>query len=90
MKLNPDGKIKDLCKLLSEILDCTEKDVFDETEKLLYNILPKKSLQGYGAKEEDLIIFTENVVTKQGRLMANAYVPLDKDTIYEIYKSLFQ
>ena len=89
MKLNPDGKIKDLCKLLSEILDCHEKDVFDETEKLLYHILPKKSLQGYGVKEEDLIIFTENVVTKQGRLMANAYVPLDKNTIYEIYKSLF-
>ena len=52
-------------------------------------ILPKKTLQGYGAKEEDLDIFTDNVITKQGRLMGNAYIPLDRDTIYNIYKSLY-
>ncbi len=71
---------------------CNEEvliNVFDEIENLLYKILPKKTLQGYGAKEEDLDIFTDNVITKQGRLMGNAYIPLDRDTIYNIYKSLY-
>lgn len=89
MKLNPNGKIKELCELLSEVLSCNEENVFDEAEKLLYKILPKKSLRGYGAKEDDLITFTENVITKQGRLMGNAYILLDRDTIYSIYKTLY-
>ncbi|WP_455539750.1 4-hydroxybutyrate dehydrogenase [Terrisporobacter sp.] len=88
-KLNPNGKIKRLNKILSETLDCSEENVFDEIENLLYKILPKKSLKGYGTTEEDLQLFTDNVITKQGRLMSNAYVSLDRDTIYNIYKSLY-
>ena len=41
------------------------------------------------AKKEDLELFTDNVLTKQGRLMGNAYIPLDRETIYNIYKSLY-
>lgn len=88
-KINPNGKISRLNKILSEILNCSSSEVFTEIENLLYEILPKKSLSGYGATEEDLLLFTDNVVTKQGRLMGNAYVPLDKDTIYNIYKTLY-
>ena len=88
-RLNPNGKLEKLNKVLAEILNCSVENVFDEIENLLYKILPKKTLQGYGAKEEDLDIFTDNVITKQGRLMGNAYIPLDRDTIYNIYKSLY-
>ncbi len=88
-KINPNGKIKRLNNILAEILNCPEEGVFEELEKLLYEILPKKSLKGYGATEEDLLLFTDNVLTKQGRLMGNAYVQLDKDTIYNIYKTLY-
>lgn len=88
-KLNPDGKLGRLNKILAEILDCSAENVFDEIENLLYKILPKKSLKGYGTTEKDLEFFTDNVITKQGRLMANAYIPLDRDTIYNIYKSLY-
>lgn len=88
-KLNPNGKIKRLTNILSEVLNCSEKEVFEELEKLLYKILPKKSLSGYGVTEEDLILFTNNVLTKQGRLMKNSYVDLDRDTVYNIYKSLY-
>ncbi|MDU6984782.1 MAG: 4-hydroxybutyrate dehydrogenase [Terrisporobacter othiniensis] len=88
-KLNPNGKIKRLNNILVEILNCSEEEVFEELEKLLYKILPKKSLKGYGATEEDLLLFTDNVLTKQGRLMSNAYVTLDRDTIYNIYKTLY-
>ena len=88
-KLNPQGKIQKLNNILTDILNCSEKEVFEEMEKLLFKILPKKSLQGYGAKKEDLELFTDNVLTKQGRLMGNAYIPLDRETIYSIYKSLY-
>lgn len=88
-KINPHGKISTLNTLLAQILNCSEESALDEIENLLYKVLPKKTLQGYGAKEEDLMIFTENVLTKQGRLMGNAYVSLDKETIYNIYKSLY-
>lgn len=88
-KLNPSGKIKKLNNILTEILNCSEKEVFEELDNLLYKILPKKSLKGYGVTEEDLVSFTENVIIKQGRLMANAYTPLSKDIVYNIYKFLY-
>lgn len=53
------------------------------------HLIPKKALHEYGVKEEELEEFTEVVMTKQGRLMANNYVKLDRDTIYGIYKTLF-
>lgn len=56
---------------------------------LLNHLIPKKALHKYGVKEEELEEFTEVVMTKQGRLMANNYVKLDRDTIYGIYKTLF-
>lgn len=52
-------------------------------------LIPKKSLHEYGVKEEELEEFTEVVMTKQGRLMANNYVELDRNTVYGIYKKLY-
>ena len=56
------------------ILFLKEKDVLD------VHILSDQS---------SLELFTDNVLTKQGRLMGNAYIPLDRETIYNIYKSLY-
>lgn len=88
-KLNPNGKIQKLNSIFADTLNCSENNALDEIEKLLFKILPKKSLRGYGTKEEDLMMFTENVLNNQGRLMANAYTTLSKDTIYNIYRSLY-
>lgn len=52
-------------------------------------LIPKKSLHEYRVKEEELEEFTEVVMTKQGRLMANNYVELDRNTVYGIYKKLY-
>ena len=41
-------------------------------------------------KEEELKDFTENVMTKQGRLMANCCVPLKEEDVYGIYKALYK
>jgi len=71
MKLNPTGKIKRLSSILVKLLGCQEDSVYDELEKLLNKILQKKLLHEYGVTKEELISFTDSVMEKQGRLMAN-------------------
>jgi 4-hydroxybutyrate dehydrogenase len=40
-------------------------------------------------KETDLADYADIVMTKQGRLMANNYVPLDREMVLGIYKRLY-
>lgn len=89
MTIDPDGDIKILNAILAEILGCAEADVYEEIEKLLDVVLPKKSLSAYGVKPEEVEAFTENVMTKQGRLMANNYVELSREDVFEIYSSIY-
>ena len=58
-------------------------------EKLLDQILPKRPLREYGVTREDLPVFTHSVVTEQGRLMANNFVPLDAARVLKIYTELY-
>lgn len=88
-RLNPTGKITKLNKFLAGVLNCKEDEVYVKIEELLNVLIPKKQLREYGLKEEELKVFTESVMTKQGRLMANNYVELNEETVYEIYKSLY-
>lgn len=88
-RLNPEGKIAKLNKFLADILNCNEDEVYTKIEELLNVLIPKKQLREYGLKEEELREFTQSVMTKQGRLMANNYVELNEETVYEIYKSLY-
>lgn len=87
--LKPIGKITKLNRFLAEILGCREDKVYTEIEKLLNVLIPKKPLHEYGVSEEELKEFTENVMTKQGRLMVNTYTELTREIVYEIYKSLY-
>lgn len=88
-EIDPEGSIKELNKYLSEILECKPEEVYEEIEVLLNHLIPKKALHEYGVKKEELKEFTEVVMTKQGRLMANNYVKLDQETVYGIYKELY-
>ncbi|MDF2505588.1 MAG: alcohol dehydrogenase, class [Clostridium sp.] len=87
--LKPNGKIKKLNAFLCEILHCREEDVYVEIEELLNVLIPKKPLCEYCVSEEELRDFTESVMTKQGRLMANNYTELTEETVYRIYRSLY-
>ena len=87
--INPNGTIKTLNHILAEILECEDHLVYDELESLLDKILPRKPLHLYHVTENDLLTFTNTVMTKQGRLMANNYVVLDTDTVLSIYSKLF-
>lgn len=88
-RLKPLGKIQVLNQVLAECLDCTEDVVYKELEKLLDQILQKKNLSEYGVQKEELIAFTENVMTKQERLTANNYTPMDAATILGIYHMVY-
>lgn len=85
MSLNSTGKISQLNKVLSSLLQCEEIQVYSEMDKLLNKILPLKKMSAYGAKESDIAVFTENTVQKQTRLTGNGYIPLDPETVRSIY-----
>jgi 4-hydroxybutyrate dehydrogenase len=88
-KSNPSGKIKQVNKIICDILGCKEEAVYAELEKLLTAILKRKPLREYGVTREDLDAFTENVMTKQGRLTANNYVPMDAAAVRAVYETLW-
>jgi len=87
--LQPEGKIQKLNAILAEVLSCGMDNVYETLEALLNKILQKKSLHEYGVKEEELPVYTEVVMTKQGRLTANNYTKLDAEDVLRIYQSLF-
>ncbi len=88
-RLNPTGKIGTLNSLITDILGCKPDAVYDELEKLLNKILQRKPLREYGVTRDDIAAFTDNVMTKQGRLTANNYVPLDAAAVRKIYEELY-
>lgn len=89
MELRRDGEIAVLNQYLADLLGCMPDVVYDELEKLLDQILPKRPLREYGVTREDLPVFAHSVVTEQGRLMANNFVPLDEARVLKIYQELF-
>ena len=89
MEIKSDGEIATLNQYIADLLHCDVKNVYSELENLLNQILPKKSLQQYGVTKEDIISFTDNVEQTQGRLMANNFVPLDRQCVYKIYQELY-
>lgn len=89
LELKTDGEMAVLTAFIAGILGCKTEDVFEELEKLLNVLIPKKALHEYGVKEEELEIFTDSVMENQGRLMANNFVPLDRERVLKIYRELF-
>ncbi|EHI57128.1 MAG: 4-hydroxybutyrate dehydrogenase [Hungatella hathewayi] len=89
MELKSDGQIQKLNRHMASILGCEEQDIYQELERLLNVLLPRKSLKEYGVTEEELQTFTDSVMTEQGRLMSNTFVPLSRQQVYEIYRRVY-
>lgn len=86
----PDGKIKEVNKLLKDLLDSQDDaKVYDDLESLLSNLIDKKQLRCYGMKEEEIDIFATSVIETQQRLLKNNYVELKLQEIKKIYRSLY-
>lgn len=88
-RLKPQGKIRELKKMLAALLECEEEVVYDKLEELLNHLCMKKAIHEYGVPKEELREFTESVMKGQGRLMANNYTELSEDDVYEIYGQLW-
>lgn len=89
-RLQPEGKIQKLNRLFCECLGCEEILVYDKLEELLGQLLKKKKLKEYGVKREELPVFVETVMTKQGRLTANNYAELSREEMLSIYEKLYE
>ena len=89
MEIKQDGEIAVMNRYLAELLGCGVEEVYDKLEELLNQILPKKPLHEYGMTREDIDEFAHSVITSQGRLMANNFVPLDEDRVRKIYTELY-
>ena len=86
----PENKnIRELENHLAEILTCRAADAFYRLERLLQNILEKKTLQEYGADVPMLESWSREVEESQQRLLKNSPVPLTQTDIFEIYKNIF-
>lgn len=89
MELKRDGEIAVMNARLAGLLDCGAEQVYDKLEELLNQLLPKKALREYGVTREDIDTFTKAVMTTQGRLMDNSFVPLDAERVRKIYTELY-
>lgn len=89
MEVRTDGAIAEINALLARLLGCGIPQVYDRLEELLNNILPKQPLRAYGVTEAELPEFAKSVITMQGRLMGNSFVPLDEARVLKIYRELY-
>jgi 4-hydroxybutyrate dehydrogenase len=89
--LNPNGKIKELIRLIAgKIGGAADGDTFDRLGDFLNDIIKAKKLSEYGMKKEEIELFSQNVIEKQQRLLVNSYVPIALPDIINIYKNLYQ
>lgn len=89
-RLDPDGKIKEVNKILADILGTKDvSSVYDDLSGVLDKLLARKPLKEYGMKEEEIDGFTDSVIAGQQRLLANNYVPLSREEIRGIYERLY-
>jgi 4-hydroxybutyrate dehydrogenase len=89
-QLAPQGKIKAFNELVASALGLhKEADIYAELDKLLNCIWQKQKLQTFGMQQDEVLGFTESVIEKQQRLLANNYTALSKEVILDIYKNLY-
>ena len=89
LEIKKDGAIDELAGYLADIFSCGKEQAFTEMFNLLDQILERKSLKSYGADDEMLKRWTEEVITGQQRLMKNNFVFLDAERVLKIYRELY-
>ncbi|MCL2111471.1 MAG: 4-hydroxybutyrate dehydrogenase [Clostridiales bacterium] len=91
-KKAPNGKIRELTKMLSEMLnlDATYSGpVYDEFDTFLDRLIAKKPLREYGMTEAQIDEFAESTVANQQRLLVNNYVFLEDGEYRAIFADLY-
>ena len=88
-KNNGDGKISELTKLISSIINAKEEDCYLELENLLNNLIRRKNLKEYGMTIDEIEKFSHSVMKNQQRLLKNNYVSMEIKDMEKIYESLY-
>lgn len=89
LEMKTTGEITVLNEFFAEILGCESKIVYEEIDKLLGHLLQKKPLREYGMTEKEIEEFADSVLENQQRLLANNFVPFDRNRIIKIYRELY-
>ncbi|MEG0830162.1 MAG: 4-hydroxybutyrate dehydrogenase [Anaerovoracaceae bacterium] len=89
MKKDPNGKIAKANQIFADILGCDVKNVYDELEKFLNQLIAKKPLREYGMTEAQIDEFAKSTIENQQRLLGNNYVALSDAEIKEIFTNLY-
>lgn len=77
--------LESLKRVLAANLDCPPEDALSALERLLESFYPRSGMAALGACPADIPVFVDAVQRRQGRLMANACVPLTPAQLAEIY-----
>ena len=91
-KKAPNGKIRHLTKILSNVLDLDATysgPVYDEFDSFLGKLIAKKRLRDYGMTIDQIEEFTKSTVENQQRLLSNNYVPLEDAELRGIFEALY-
>lgn len=88
-KKEPNGSIRKINARIAEIIDVEIEQVYDGLESLLGKLLKKNPLSSYGMKPGEKELFTDSVISGQGRLLANNYVELSRADILAVYTNLY-
>lgn len=89
MEWKAEGEIAALNSFIAGIIGSDTDKVYEKLEGLLNGMLPKKALHEYGMKEKEIEEFTESVIANQQRLLANNFVPFDRERILKVYRELY-
>ena len=85
---NPTGALGDIEEIIAATLNCTKENALIKSDNLCGTLMQRKPLSSYGMKENQILEFTDMVLTRQHMLIANGYVQLTVGEIAKIYKDL--
>ncbi|SDY58437.1 iron-containing alcohol dehydrogenase [Lachnobacterium bovis] len=85
-EIQPYGRINELEKVIADCLESKVDDAMEALYSLMNQVLCCEPLHKFGIKEDELSVFSKNVINTQQRLLKNNYVNLTEEQILEIYK----
>ena len=85
----PVGKINNVEKVFSEILQVPEEEALEAAFALFDRVQPRKPLKEFGISDTEFRGFAEGVEAGQQRLLSNNYVALTVDEMVEIYQAVY-
>ncbi len=86
-RIRPKGQLGVLQQAIATSLALTDAtQAWSALELLLERLLPLKALREYGMTTEEIDTFTDSVLDRQQRLLANNYVALTRADIRAIYE----